>query len=111
MGFLSLLGMAGSLVFGLVGMSKEEEQMKDIWGRQERQRAEELAIGQGRFREKMAFEKEQFKEAKRQKRKEWKWMEEGRNFERGTGVANQFLGMLAAEPQLQQQLQQTWRTR
>lgn len=110
MGFLSLLGMAGSLVFGLIGLSKEEKQVGRISRTQQKHRAEDIELSESRFRKKMAFEKEQFIYGKRQKLKEWKWMEEGRNFERGTGMVNQFLGMLGSEPQLQQQLQQTWRT-
>ena len=104
MGILSLLGTAGSLLFGWLGMEKEEEQAEDIFGKQMKIRGEDIAREEKWAKKKFRFEKQQAA-------KKWKWMEEGRNVERGTGMVNQFLGMLGSEPQLQQQLQQTWRTK
>ena len=118
MGIFSLLGMAGSLAFNLWGMSKEEEQQQKMLSRQKKFREEDIAReekwlkkGHGLERGRLSLERGRFGFEKKQAKKQWEWMEEGRNFDRGTSMVQNFMGLVGSEPALQNQLQSTWRTR
>ena len=102
--FLSLLGIAGSLLMTWLGMEKQEE----AYGKESAKEEERYKTRLEMTKEDRAISKKELAYQKKERAKEWKWKEEERNYDRGQSLISGFTSLLEKDPASKNNLLNVW---
>lgn len=102
--FLTLVGIGASALISIWGMKKSEKQQAGAIELHEREFGTQL-----RFKEEeLAMAKRKEAAERKQTKKEWEWMEEGRNYDRAKDTVGRFIGLLDRGPAFTNNLVNLW---
>ena len=109
MSLLDLVGDAFGYLLGLEGMDKDEAQVRRALQLQQMWREEDIEREDERFNREFGQRIREFSFLRADKRREWEWLEDNRNFQRGMGAINNFVGFLEKEPALKNNFMNAWK--
>ena len=106
--FFSIIGTLVSAGFQAYGISQQKKAQRAAESREDKMLEEQTGESTRRFDVSAGMQRRQQRFTEKEAEKKWKWMEEEKNFTRGTQFANRFVGMLSQEPMLRNQLMNVW---
>jgi len=101
----------GSLLLSGYGMYKQEQQNVGIRAESRTRRAKDTAKEEARYRTQLQITRESIAEERAERRKEWAWKTEDRNFQRAQNFTNNFQALLDRTPDLRNNLVNIWNQR
>lgn len=107
-GTITAVGTVLGLILQGYGMYRQEKQYKEDVSVGERYRAEDLAIDERRYQDRLGLEKEAIAFSKSQARKKWAWEKEDRDYQRATDLVNNFRSLVTSKRAYQNDLANIW---